>query len=148
MDFTTEEPIMSTKTDSRKWTGNQRKNRGSCLVESLAGGIVMILVFLGFIDLGSVIAAQYVADNVAYDACRMAASASRGQQGLQAQNAIVQVFQPSSLISDIHLENVNQSGNLVMVKLRTTVNVPAPFPFFSQVTMYEQVALPAVLANQ
>lgn len=131
-----------------KGTLRQRKQRASSIVESVAGGIVMILVFLGFIDLGAVIAAQYVADNVAYDACRMAASSTPGQQGLQAQNAIQQVFQPCSLIPDIHLENVSQTGNMVVVKLRTTVNVPAPFPFFSQAIMHEQVALPSVLANQ
>lgn len=125
-----------------------RATTGSSLAEALAGGIIMVLIFLGFIDLSAVIAAQYVADNVAYDACRMAASAVPGRQGLQAQDAIGQVFQPSNLISDIHLQNVSQTGNMVIVQLITTVNVPAPFPFFSHVLMHEQVALPIVLANQ
>lgn len=136
---------MKTKARNRH---TDRKSNGNSIIEAVAGGMVMILIFLGFIDLGAVIAAQFVADNVAYDACRMAASASAGQQGLEAQDAIIQVFHPSQLISDIHLDSATQNGNMVVVTLRTTVNVPAPFPFFSQVIMHEQVALPAVLANQ
>lgn len=132
----------------KKAKRNQNRNRqGSALIEAMAGGVILVIVFLAFIDMAALVAANYLADSVAYDVCRFAASSPQGMQSQTASQQLSQCFQSNTLVSNIQIENVSSIGNMVSVKLRSTVQLPAPLPFASQVQMEQQVALPTVAAN-
>lgn len=105
--------------------------------------------------MSSVIAAQYVADSVVFNLCRVAASANSQSQATQFVNQeLRQTFQPSLLVQSIRVKEVNYQsatgyGNYgkVVVQIETTVGLIVPLPFLGgQLTMQEQAALP-LLAN-
>lgn len=132
-----------------------RRQRGSSIVEAACGGIMIIWFLLGFLDMACVIAAQYVADSVAYDVCRVAASASSSSQAQQQANQeLPETYQQSPIIGSISIQNINyQKGNgngdygLVTLKLNTVVDLIVPMPFLgNQLTMQEQATLP-LLSN-
>lgn len=130
----------------------QRKGKGSGLLESVCGGMVMIIILLGFLDFAALISAQYLADSMVYDCCRAAASASsQSNANSIASSQIQQAFNSSPLVSSISVQSVNyqsaNNGGLVTVKLKTRANMIAPLPFLpAQVQMQEQATMP-ILAN-
>lgn len=147
---------VSKQANKRLWAKN-RSRRGIGLTEAVCSGLIMILLLLAFMDLGSLIVAQYVADGLAYNTCRAASScSSQGQASMQA-NMQLQQFKPSALISSVAVTSINFQPNqpggqyigqgMVTVHLQTTVALMAPVPFLpSQVQMQEQAVMP-VLAN-
>lgn len=138
----------------RKLRRALRRESGN-IVEAICGGVVMVLILLGFMDVVSIIVAQYQADSVVYNLCRAAASASsQSQARLYAASKLTQVFASSPIVSNITISTVDYEAStayaqygLVTVKINTTVNLLAPLPFFpSSLVMQEQASLP-ILTN-
>ncbi len=138
----------------RKLANKFRTQKG-CIAEAVCGGVFIILLFLGFVDMSCLVAAQYQADSVAYNVCRVAASASSSSQAQSAASReLSEIFQKSAIVTAMRVDNLSYEQQAsygqfgyVTVKTEADVNLLVPLPFLpSSIVMQQQVALP-LLAN-
>ncbi len=120
-----------------------RYSKGQSAVELVVGLLILIPILLFLIDIGSLVLANYVNDDVCQRTCRAAANQGDKQTALAAATTVLAKITPQQgMIGSIELMDPatgqtpandidfdSMSPGNVIVSTRVTANLPVPIPF-------------------
>jgi Flp pilus assembly protein TadG len=102
--------------------------RGSSIVESLAGLLLLIPMALLFVDLAALVLAQTANDALAKQAARSAAQTTNLTDATAAVTVVIQNFRQSKLMT-VTSTSIPTFADSVTVKTFITCTLPIPLPF-------------------
>lgn len=130
-----------------KW---QRKTGGQSLIEISVCLTAAIPVLLFLLDMGFAVLCSQVADEIARDAARVAASQRTTQAATTTANSVISRFKTSAVITKVSLsdDKVNYvPDDKVTVRIKMAVKLPVPFPFINNNPEFQAEAVQPVLVR-
>lgn len=122
-----------------------RKAKGQCFIEMIAGGIVMVPVMLFGLDVITLGLSCSINDHLAKEAARVAANKLNSPDARRAANSVVSRLKKSVILTEASIDDfVYADKDRVTVKTELKVKVPAPFPFFDGAKIYAKAVEPIV----
>lgn len=123
-----------------------RSGRGQGFAEAIAAAIVLIPIALCLLDLIVIVIANSMNDTAAKNAARAAANQKDANSATQAANKALTSFKSSAIVNSITIDGaVDYSGkDYVAVTTKMIVNLPVPFPGYSQMTFVAKDVEPIV----
>lgn len=103
-----------------------RRQRGTSLIEMLAGAIFFIPIALFFVNIASLTLVEQLNEHLAKDAARAAANQLDSLTAKQAAEKAVKQFPMSALITKVTLDSCEYKDGAVSVKTSIDAHVPAP----------------------
>ena len=102
-----------------------RNNRGTSLMEVLAGAMFFIPIVLLFMDIGSLTMIEQLNDHLAKDAARAAANQLDETHAKEAAAKAVKMFPLSTLVTNVQV-TCTYKGDTVTTQTTMDARVPAP----------------------
>src|SRR5277367_4403407 len=118
-----------------------RPRRGSCFIECLLGGALLVPIGLGMVDLGSLLLAAQMNDAAARQAARSAANEQTAALANKAATKALDNFAPSQMAT-FDLDTVTYAAGQVSVETSVDVRLPIELPFLSEKTMVTESTMP------
>lgn len=123
---------------------NRRTNRGTSIMEILAGACFLIPIGLVAVDLVSLAMAETVNEHIARDAARAAANQLDDASAKQAAQKAVKLYKTNVLIADVKVEKCEYNDSAVLLQTSIQARVPAPIFGFSGKKLMAQSFQPTV----
>lgn len=123
-----------------------RTGRGTSLTEAVVAAMIFVPVALFILDLAVLVITNSKNDQAAKNAARAAASQPAGNQANSAAQQSISSIKKSSIIQSLVIKDLvyNPGAGSVTCQTRMIVQVPIPFPGFSQFTFIAQAKEPIV----
>lgn len=109
-----------------------RDRRGSSLVETVLGSIIIVMIALFLVDVASIVICQTQNDALAKHCARAASNQDNSSKATTAVNDVITEFQKAgggSKICVFQNKTLTWSDAQVFVKTEVTCNFPVPIPF-------------------
>lgn len=130
---------------------NANRNRnGQGLIEVVAGMVALVPIMLFLLDLGFSILCCQIADDLARDAARVAATQKSASAATASAAAILSNFKTSTIITNVALAGdkvTYQPNDEVSVQIALATKLPVPFPFINNNPEFKARAVQPVLAK-
>jgi Flp pilus assembly protein TadG len=125
----------------------RRPRRGSCFIECLLGGALLIPIGLGMVDLGTLLLAAQLNDAAARQAARSAANEQTEVLADKAATTAMDNFAPSQMTS-FDLNKVTYAAGQVSVETSVDVRLPIQLPFLTEKTLVTESTMPIIATAQ
>jgi Flp pilus assembly protein TadG len=128
-----------------KARNTKRGTKGSCFIECVLGGALLIPIALCMLDLGTLVLGAELNDTLARQAARAAANEQTQALAQNALDQATEAFQtaPSDLIT-FEEATMNYTTDSVSVKSEVHIKFPFQFPFLSGGTLVAQATMPVI----
>jgi len=124
------------------------KNKGQLSIELIAGLIILIPIVLFLLDVGAVVLANSINDDLAKRSARAAGGQSTAQQALDAASSVVSRTRSNPVITRVQLDpagfSFDTASGRVSVRTRVDVKLPVPVPGFENLNFRAQAVEPIV----
>ena len=124
-----------------------RRQKGQGFIEAVLGGMILIPIAFGMLDVGALVVAEQVNDAAAKQAARSAANEQTQALANQAASLAMDAFQPTMLASS-EMTRFTYDADTVVVQTTASVRVPIPFPFLNEKALVAQDIEPVIAVTQ
>ncbi len=126
----------------------KRKAKGTSLIETMAGFIILIPIGLAAIDIATLVATSQTNDEWAESAARIAGRQRSEAQATKAAEATIGEFETSNTILKIEVVEVafNLGTGKVTVTTDMEVKVPVPIPFLPPTVHFRAMAIQPIVS--
>ena len=122
-----------------------RSRRGTSFIECMVGGIFIIPIALGAVNLSTIVMSNSINDHLAKDAARAAANQEQVNTAKAAADKTVHGMGKSNIIPSVEMTSFDYN-NEVTVQTKMVVKFPAPLPGWTEATLVARAIEPVVAA--
>lgn len=124
----------------------RRTKKGVSLIEAILAAMILIPIALLVLDLMVLVAANSMNDTACKNAARAGGNQPNGNAASQAAEKVLATFTKSGIVKSLTIDDViyNESKGTCTVTTIMAVNLPVPFPGFSQLTFNGRAVEPIV----
>ena len=156
--------MKQSQTHSRKETRKEHRSRkkGQATVEMVIGCIALVPILLFLIDIGVLVLANYINDDICHRAARAAANQVNAQDAQTSASLVLSKFSKSTILPDLEClgassDTPSSAGNVdydqkapgqVVAATRITVKIPVPFPLMPETATFISRSVVPIVAQK